>query len=257
MRSYSLFIGIDISKNWIDVCLTLTGKLGQMPHGRFDNNPKGFKQMLRFLEQSQVYTGSIKNCLFCMEHTGIYTLPLCRFLETKNLYYTLVSPYHLKHSLGLLRGKSDRLDAAYIARYAYLHEEELTVKANKGLKQAEKELKAFASPQISSQVSKFTKSTTKPIQKSIKAIEQQILILIEDDQELKRLYDLVLSVKGVGLIIAASLIVYTVGFTAFDNSRKFATYIGLSPFGKSSGSSIRVPDKVSHLANKTLKGLIS
>ncbi len=25
MRSYSLFIGIDISKNWIDACLTSTG----------------------------------------------------------------------------------------------------------------------------------------------------------------------------------------------------------------------------------------
>jgi len=279
MRSYSLFIGIDISRNWIDVCLTINGKLSKMPHGRFDNNPKGFKQMLCFIRKSHLYPGSLKNCFFCMEHTGIYTLPLCRFLETKNLNYTMVSPYHLKHSLGLLRMKSDRLDAGYIARYAYLHEEELTcfslpsdrllkiktllslrrrlVKANKGLQQADKELKAFAIPQISKQVSKFTRSTTKPIQKSIKAVEQQILILIKEDPELKRLYDLVLSVKGVGLIIAASLLVYTVGFTAFDNSRKFATYIGLSPFGKSSGSSIRVPDKVSHLANKTLKGLIS
>ena len=53
------------------------------------------------------------------------------------------------------------------------------------------------------------------------------------------------------------MIVYTAGFTAFKNSRQFATYIGLAPFGQSSGTSVKVPAKVSHLAHKKLKGWIS
>ena len=53
-----------------------------------------------------------------MEHPGVYTLPLCAFLETKDLSYVLESPYHLKKTLGIRRGKDDKTDAAHIARYA-------------------------------------------------------------------------------------------------------------------------------------------
>ncbi len=279
MRSYSLFIGIDISKSWIDVCLTLDGKIKQMPHGRFDNTIAGFNAMLKFIRQSKSYPGNLKQCVFCMEHTGVYTLRLCKFLQNKKVPYVLVSPYHLKRSLGLLRSKSDQLDAAYIARYAYLHSEELIcftlpsdrlleiknllslrtrlVGSKKGLNVAANELKAFAPKTISKLVTKHTRSTTKSIEKSIEFVEQQIKILIQQEPELNRIYDLMDSVKGVGLIIAAHLLVFTVGFTAFDNSRKFATYIGIVPFAKTSGKSINVPAKVSHLANKKLKGLIS
>lgn len=278
MRSYSLFIGIDISKNWIDVCLTLNGKLGQMPHGRFENTAKGFKAMLKFIKQNKLYK-SLAQCVFCMEHTGVYTLPICRFLKSKKVFYTLVSPYHLKHTMGLRRSKSDMLDAAYIARYAYLHEEELTlftlpsdrlltiknllslrarlVKARKSVTVAEKELKLFATQEVSKLVTRYSKSNIKATGQSIDAVEKQIIIQIQEEPELNRLFDLLISVKGVGLVIAASLLVYTAGFTAFDSSRQFATYIGLVPFGKQSGTSINVPAKVSHLAHKKLKGLIS
>jgi len=279
MRSYSLFIGIDISKNWIDVCLTNTGKISQMPHGQFDNDAKGFKAMLKFIKQNPLYPKKLGQCVFCMEHTGVYTLPICRFLESKKVFYTLVSPYHLKHTMGLRRSKSDVLDAAYIARYAYLHEEELIqfnlpsdrlltiknllslrarlVKARKSVTVAEKELNLFATRQVSKLVTRYSKSNIKATEQSIDAVEKQILLHIQEEPELNRLFDLLISVKGVGLVIAASLLVYTVGFTAFDSSRQFATYIGLVPFGKQSGTSIKVPAKVSHLAHKKLKGLIS
>jgi len=279
MRSYSLFIGIDMSKKWFDVCLTIDGQIKQMLHKRFDNNQKGFKDLLSFIKQDSRYPGSLKQCAFCMEHTGVYTLPLCKFLQNKKLFYVLESPYHLKMSLGLLRSKSDQLDSAHIARYAYLHREELIcstlpsdrllkiksllslrkrlVDSKKGLSVAEKELKAFAPLSVSKMVTRQTKNTIKPIKSSILAIEKEVTRLVREEPELNRIFDLVLSVKGVGLIIAAHLLVYTVGFTAFDKSRNFATYIGIAPFGKSSGTSVKAPDKVSHLANKKLKGLIS
>lgn len=279
MRSYSLFIGIDISKNWIDVCLSINGQIKQMPHARFDNTKKGFAAMLRFIKQNALYPGDLKQCAFCMEHTGVYTLPICKFLQDKKLFYVLVSPYHLKRSLGLLRGKSDHLDAAYISRYAYLHSEELIgftlpcdrllkiknllslrnrlLQSKMGLKVAAKELEVFAPGSISQDVNKHTKSIVKPLEKSIKAVEKQVKVLIQDDPALKRKFDLLISVKGVGLIIAAHLLVYTIGFTTFENSRKFATYIGIVPYSKTSGKSVNVPAQVSHLANKKLKGLIS
>ena len=51
--------------------------------------------------------------------------------------------------------------------------------------------------------------------------------------------------------------VYTCCFTSFTDARKLACYAGVAPFEYSSGKSIRGRSKVSHLANKKLKALLS
>lgn len=279
MRKYTLFIGNDISKKWIDVCPTLNGDKSQMPHGRFDNEPKGFRLMLKFIRQSKGFPDDASRWLFCMEHTGVYTFPLCKFLETKGVDYTLVNPLHLKYCLGLRRGKSDAADAADIARFAFLHRDELKprvlpsdklliiknllsfrhrlVSTKKGLQVAATELRAFADPVVSRDVFNYSKRSVGHTKKTIDEVEKRILEVIRQDEELSRLYDLVTSVKGAGLIVAAGLLVYTVAFTAFRTSRQFATYIGTAPFGVSSGSSLEIPAKVSHFAHKKIKGWIS
>ena len=129
------------------------------------------------------------------------------------------------------------------------------VKAKKGLEVASKELTSFST--FSTSVNRTTRKVCKELNKQIKQTEQEIQAIIEKDESLNRLFKLVCSVKGIGIVIGASLLVYTNAFTAFDNARQFACYIGIAPFGHSSGSSIKRPDRVSHLANKKLKTLIS
>ena len=125
MLKYTLFIGIDISKKWIDVCLTLDGYIKQMPHQQFDNDLKGFKAMLAFItswfKQQGFNKKDTHTWIFCLEHTGVYSFPICNYLQKQNLHYSMVNPLHLKKSLGIRRGKSDRADAADIARYAFIH----------------------------------------------------------------------------------------------------------------------------------------
>ncbi len=53
------------------------------------------------------------------------------------------------------------------------------------------------------------------------------------------------------------MIVLSNGFLSFKNSRKFATYAGIAPFPYESGTSIKGKTKVSHLANKKIKTLLS
>lgn len=70
-----------------------------------------------------------------------------------------------------------------------------------------------------------------------------------------------------GLVTAVALILATNNFTAFSDSRKFASYCGpgrraVAPFEHTSGTSIRGRTKTSHLANKriarrTVKALLS
>lgn len=73
---------------------------------------------------------------------------------------------------------------------------------------------------------------------------------------MSELYKLIISVKGIGPVVAAHLIVVTNCFTNFKNSRQLACYSGIAPFKKQSGTSLKSPSKVSHLANKKMKALL-
>ena len=69
--------------------------------------------------------------------------------------------------------------------------------------------------------------------------------------------DLLKSIKGIGTIISAYLVMITHNFTKFKNSRKFACYSGIAPFEHSSGKSVRGKTQVNHFANKKVKALLS
>lgn len=279
MQKYLLFIGIDMSKNWFDASISLDGNKDKMSHQRFSNNKAGFEELLVLINTIAVQQDIKGSWLFCMEHTGIYTLPLCEFLERHQLVYVLEGGLHIAASIGVRRGKSDKTDSKDIARYAFLYRMELkpsrlpcgtllkikhllslrkrVLGYKNGMKVAANELKAFASKATSNEVKIYTEQITAYTDQRLKSIDKLIEQTIQKENDLKHLHQLLTSIKGVGLIISASLLVYTKGFTAFPNARKFACYIGVAPFERTSGSSIHRPAKVSHIANKNLKGLIS
>lgn len=274
--NYKTFIGVDISKKTIDVALKQLD-IQTIEHCQFPNNQKGFKAMMIWV--SKQTTTETKDSMFCMEHTGVYVLPLACFLSENKLCFCLENPYHIKHSMGLQRGKSDKADAKMIVRYAAMHQEELKlsnfpgkiiiklqallayrerlVNAQKGFKVASGELSAFVEKQISSHISKETNSLLKCFESRINKADKQIDELIKEDDQISKNYELAKSVKGVGPIIASYMIVYTQNFTTITDSRKFASFSGIAPFEYTSGTSIRKGNKVSHLANKKMKRLLN
>lgn len=271
---YKVFMGIDISKRTIDVALKTMDNLS---HQQFTNDTKGYKEMLQWI--SKKVKDKRKHWVFCMEHTGIYGLGLACFLQSKQLDFSVEAPYHIKHSMGLQRGKNDKVDAKRIARYAYLHREELSlssfpdtviiklqallayrsrlVKAIMTFKIPSKELSEFVDSNVKSHINKQTDGLIKCIKSRIKKVEKEIQKLIESDQQIAQNYELAQSVKGVGPIIAAYMIIYTRNFTVITNSKAFASYCGVAPFEHSSGSSIRGKTSVSHHGNKKLKALLN
>ena len=52
--------------------------------------------------------------------------------------------------------------------------------------------------------------------------------------------DLLTSIKGIGVTLAAALIVATGGFTYFDNAKQLTRYLGLSPIYQQFGTSVNV-----------------
>lgn len=280
MKKYALFIGIDISKSWIDVSLSTAGKKEQMPHQQFSNDEKGFNRMLKWVTCfAQDQKIACKHWLFCMEHTGVYTMPLAYFLQSKQLDYVLESALRIYRSIGLKRGKDDKADSKDIARYAYLFKKELKprplpvqallqlksllslrerlVKKCQALQTPAKEMKQFMPVELCQSVLEHTEQIVKLCRQTIRKVEKQIKQIIQDNAEIKRLFELVTSVKGIGLICGLQIIIHTNCFKAFSEYRKFACYISIAPFEHRSGTSVNAPAKVSKLGHRKLKALFS
>ena len=280
MKKYALFIGIDISKSWIDVNLTLDGQKASMLHHRFANREKSFIKMRKWINQfATKHQIPFQQWLFCMEHTGVYTLPLAFFLEKQELDYVLESALQIKRSMGLRRGKDDKTDSQDIARYAFLFRKELKVsklpskailqlkdlmayrerliKYCNALKVSAKESQTMLGSHFLQDICDDTDEIVALYKKKIRKAEKLIKDIIEAHENLKAVYELATSVKGIGMICAVQFIIHTNCFKAFDDHRKFACYISIAPFAKQSGSTLNLPAKVSPMGHKKLKAILT
>ena len=94
-------------------------------------------------------------------------------------------------------------------------------------------------------------------EKLVKKVEDQMLSIIHSDPDIQRNYDLVISVKGVGLINAINTIVFTNNFKSFETPRRYACYIGVAPFDHTSGISVKGRTQVSKICRTQQKAELS
>lgn len=80
--------------------------------------------------------------------------------------------------------------------------------------------------------------------------------IVKQDEELEKMYTILLSVEEIGKVTALMFLVTTNGFAHFSEAKKFACYAGVVPFECTSGKSIRGKNKVSHFANKEMKSAL-
>ena len=91
----------------------------------------------------------------------------------------------------------------------------------------------------------------------IKEAEKEIKYLLRSDESLQNNYELMNSITGIGFATAVHLLIVTENFSRFKEVRKLICYCGVAPFEHSSGTSIRGKMRVSQLANKKLKSLLT
>lgn len=264
MKNIENVIGVDVSKLKFDAWDYKTSM-----RQTFTNDVKGFTQLGKWVTKEKIFV--------CFENTGYYSLALAVFLAEQHIDFVMVSPLQIKRSLGLVRGKSDLIDAGQIARYGWLHREELqptTIPAKIVLELSqmlhvreqlvkqkvavENMLEAYTQlPGIGSKEAvKLLKLQLKQTCQHIKKAEDAIDHLTKQT-DLAINYQLLCSIKGVGRILAAQIIVHTNNFESFNNWRQFACYAGLAPFQFQSGSSIKGRTKVHPIADKKLKRLFN
>ena len=264
---FSQFIGVDISKDTLDAAI-YPAKDKKMDFLHFDNTSKGLCEMLAWLKRRGIKSSEM---VICAEHTGVYTNPLIAFAEKKGLALSLNSPLDIKHSMGIARGKNDAVDAGRIAEYAHRHQDKLKLYEKPSetiikLQYLLTERRLYmrqrtALLNINSAMGKYetaeacsrNESAIHHIEKMVKKVEGQMTAIINDDPEIKRNFDLISSVKGIGLINAINTVVYTNNFKSFETPRRYACYIGVAPFDYTSGISVKGKTQVSKICRTQQK----
>lgn len=269
MNKYEIIVGIDVSKLKLDVVMFNASNPEKHEHLVVENSRKGILKVLK-----KVSAGA----LFCFEHTGNYGMPLCCVLEEKKMDYWVATALDIKCSKGLQRGKSDKTDAKDIAFYALRNQHKL--KLNKLpevdiqrikllLTEREKLVKAillfrstkedisFLPKDIIATTHNLNQKTLQLLKKQLTSIEQEISLIVKENETISNQIELAKSVPGIGPQTALKLVVLTKCFSSFKNSRQLACYTGIAPFEYSSGSSVKGRTKVSHIADKKMKALLS
>jgi len=270
MKKAELFVGIDVSNKTLDVCkLSSTREFLKIT-----NSQKSIAKFIKDLERR--HTPS--TIFLCLENTGKYSWRLVEALATSEINTYVVNPLHLKRSLGLIRGKNDKVDAVRIAQFIKKNHEELVpyvpereeitsikillaerrykVKTRRQLKAKNKDLKQVPNRTMVKTLINENNQLIKQYDKQIKRIETEIRAVINADQSLKQMAKLLKSVPGLGDIIAWNIIVKTNEFKTIKDPRKLACYCGVAPFQNRSGTSIFGKTRVSLLADKKLKKIL-
>ena len=120
--NYLFFIGIDISKKTLDFAVRNQGQY--LFHCKVDNSPAGLDEFeMRCLSEDI----DLQNCLICCEHTGVYSHNVLALAIKNNFSLWLESSLRIKRSLGLQRGKSDKIDAIRISEYALRYADQASI----------------------------------------------------------------------------------------------------------------------------------
>lgn len=276
-----LFIGIDFSKEKYDATIILACGMHEVwnrEHGTFPNTSKGHRDFHKWVNSHSQGTTPTE-WLFCGEDTGSCSVGLSNWLYGKGLDIWIENAYAIKHSSGIQRVKNDKADSAVIAEYAWRHQDKAVtyeplseslqqlreiflyrhslVKERTAMEVRQEDKGNVGKGKALTFIGRKSKHLISEIDKAIKQCDKMIDEIIEADEELKENYAIITSIKGVARQNAACIMIYTNNFRRFDyDPRKLACYYGVAPFAKQSGTSVNVPARTSHFANKLIKSLL-
>ena len=268
------FIGIDISKKTLDVVIyeACKKRSDETNYRKVSNSEEGYKELLQWFKSKRM---SLASVVVGMEHTGAYGFDLRLFLESHEIDYCAFMPLALKYSLGLSRGKNDKVDAERIAAYTYDQREKLvysklsdsTVLKLRELSNERKRLvrqRAEHETVLTEMKGRESNGTyirclriKEMLDGEIDAVETEMDTLIKSSPDLATNYRLLLSIKGIGSVNAISTIVCTDNFKGFETARQYACYLGIAPFEHTSGTSVRGRTRVSRIGARQLKADLS
>jgi transposase len=257
------FIGIDVSKDTLEVAYPKTGK--SFKTLTVDNKPFTIWKLLKTFDASQDQ--------IILEATGTYSLLLCHLLSKAGIPFSLLNPRQ-STSYAKMQGKTvktDKVDAVLLSQLGKQIQPPVTVlkdaswyelQAHRAyLRQLKKQRTMLLNLQASFQPSPYpNKTVTKNLQTHLNFIETQIKELERDQapqsEDYQQLFEKITSIAGIGEVTAHEIIACTNGFEDFDNPKAFAKFIGICPTYRQSGTSVKSFGRMNRSGNPHLRSVL-
>lgn len=260
MKRPKYYVGIDMS------AATFTVSAGTDPWrivtdaAEFSNDTEGFASMLAWLAQHKM---DKDNAILCMEATGVYGEGLAYFVNAHHFRIAIEPPLKVKRAFMPHGHKNDKVDSQQIAEYSYRFYDELkfwqaqaeVLEQIKVLLTTREQFVIQKTAHQNSLTALKRKVVTTPfaehlhqqsiqqINQNIKRVDAEIQRLIDQDPKYGQMIRLLMSVPGVGFILAAHMLLIMQNAPEQPaNPKQLATYIGIAPFQHRSGSSVYKPD---------------
>lgn len=252
MTAIKYCVGVDIASTTFTVAVGETPWRIVLKPQVFENNPDGHQHLVEWLTHHLLLPSET---VVCMEATGVYSEGLAYFLYAQGYRVAVPSPLEVKRTFKPYGPKSDAVDSLQIAEYTCRHMDKLSFwQPRSEILEQVKALLAVREQFVTQNIAhknalqalqrKVVRTVfaeqaylqlIEQIKKQIQAIDAEIRRLIESDPTFKEMLLLLLSVPGVGLLLAAHFIL----LTQFSLDYKLlASFLGIAPHEHSSGTSV-------------------
>lgn len=231
------YVGIDVAKGHVDLYDTETEK-----HRRFENSRIEIRKCVKHI-------ASLQPSLIVLENTGGYESDLVVALDDSSLPVVVANPRQVRN-FGRAAGrlaKTDKIDAMLLARYAAVMSPPRRIirdrrsRLMKALIARRHQLVSMRTAEMNRRehvrdklIEKNITAIIRTIDREQQKIEIELSRLIEEQPELHKKMEKLLSVPGIGQTTAAMLVTEVPELGQL-NRRQIAALIGVAPINRDSG----------------------
>lgn len=269
------YVGIDVAS------ATFTSAVGRMGEkwqivvrpAQFANEYDSFAKYLHWLRVHEV---KADNSVICMEATGVYSEVLAHFLVANRYRVAIEPPLKVKRAFKPEGHKSDAVDSCQISEYAYRYWDELSLWAPrlelleqiKTLLTTRQQFVAEKAGHQNALTALKRKAVRTPLAETahekaiselkahIQRLEAEIQRLIDQDPDFRNTVALLISIPGVGMLLAAHMLLTIQSAPQPLSPKSLAAFIGICPYEDSSGSSIHHTATSRHYGPPGLRKLL-
>lgn len=268
--NYTYTVGIDVAKATLDVCLHTEG---ETQASQVTNDAAGHAQLLNWLGERSVDPA---RCVVVMENTGLYHQRLAESLLLKGFTVAVEKTTVLRRVAPEHHRKDDRFDAALLCEYGRRYHDTLllyraqdpVIEHLRLLYTERRRLVTHRAALLQLQQSQPFRLSETPFVRTlwqqqqtlfdtqITAIEARIMELIDGHRGLRRRYEQLDSIAGIGPKTAWLWLVLFYGQEQL-NPRQIASRFGFAPHARSSGTSLRRRGQSTGHGNREVRKLLT
>lgn len=267
------YVGIDIaSASFVASIVTAKAKQVGQPRS-FVNGATGFTELLDWLAKAGLESG---NSVLCLEATGVYSEELSYWFTAQQWRVAVIPPQEIKRAAPPHGAKSDNLDSRHIGEYGarywdQLHRfeprPELLEQVRVLLQLREQYVQQKTAHQNASQAlerkvvrtplaEQLLAESVAQLQQHIKTIEAEIRRLFDQDPDLRQQLILLMTIPGVGLLLASHMLCLAATLRTPHNPKVVAAHLGLAPLPHQSGTSVWRPAASRGFGPSTMRKLL-